>query len=117
MDKVEIELLKGVYNSVLHKISKQILSGNMVNIFDIKNTLEEKNFDVYLYTAVIKLNYKYNEHQNEFPHVTVSFTYKNTHHFKGGFSINIPYKSSLNAYPIAMDFYLTHKSIENKLYT
>lgn len=114
MNKVEIELLKGIYTSVLHKTSKQILSGNMVNILDIKNTLEEKNFDVYLYTAVVKLNYKYNEHQNEFPHISVSFTYKNAHLFKGGFAINIPYKSSLNADPIAMDFYLTHKSIETK---
>src|SRR5690606_33222742 len=99
MNKKEIELLKGVYTSVLHKISKQILSGDMINILDIKNTLEEKNFDIYLYTEVIKLNYKYDEYQNKFPLIKVSFTYKNDHLFKGGFTINIPYKSSLNSKP------------------
>ncbi len=114
MNKNDIELLKGVFTSLLHKISKKVLSGNLVNILEIKNTLEETNFDVYLYTRVKKLNYNFDEHQNEFPNIKVSFIYKNTHLFKGGFTINTPQRSSLNAKPIAMGFYLKHKFKDTK---
>jgi len=106
MNKIEIDRLKGTYKSVLNKISKDIISGKLVSLSVLKEVLENKNYDLWLYTTIEEFEYLYNESAYGYPIIKVVFIYKNDLKFEGGFTVTKPWKGSINSEPIASGLYL-----------